>query len=358
MKKTVVCLVSPLPPPLGGMAIQAGKLRRCLEEEGVTVIPVRTNVTWPKSIEWIGKIPFVRTIANSLLFLTHLGKALRHCDVVYFLSGFFNFFFWITLPAIILIKIRGKKIILNARGGGAQAFFKRWKWIVKPVIQRCEMVTTPSGFLQDIFKEQLGMMPVVIPNIADFKQFRFKKRTVLEPRLIITRSLEDIYNVACAIQAFKILHDQYPQGRLSVVGDGTLRAGLEKLTRDLGLTDAVTFHGRVSHDQIQDLYEKNDIFINSSNVDNLPGTILEAFACGLPVVSTNAGGIPYMVDHGRTGLLVEKNDHAALARQTALLLEDRELADRLTHNAWTECQNYAWDSIKKRLLPVLYGYTQ
>ena len=357
MKKLKVCIVSPSPPPLGGMAIQADKLRRRLEKEGVTVIPVRTNAIWPKGFDWIGKIPFFRTIANILLFLTHLGKALRHCDVVYFLSGFFNFFFWITLPAIILIKLQGKKVILNARGGGANAFFKRWKWIVKPVIQRCEMVTTPSGFLQDVFKEQLGITPVIIPNIADFSQFKFKKRTILAPRLIITRSLEDIYNVECAIQAFKILHNQYPHGTLAVVGDGTLRTGLEKLTHDIGLTDAVTFHGRVSHDRIQNLYKKNDIFINSSNVDNLPGTILEAFACGLPVVSTNAGGIPYMVDHGRTGLLVKKNNHKELARQVALLLEDHILADRLVRNAWTECQNYAWDSIKKRLLPILYHYS-
>ncbi|MBU2453222.1 MAG: hypothetical protein KJ668_07905, partial [Proteobacteria bacterium] len=170
----MICLVSPFPPPLGGMAIQAGKLVNCLEKEGIGVIPVRTNIIWPRGAEWISKIPFIRTIVNSLVFFKYLVTAVRQCDVVYFLSGFFNFFFWITLPAIIIIKILGKKVILNARGGGAEAFFMRWKKIVGPVIRLADLITTPSAFLQDIFKKQLGITPVVVPNIADFGQFKFK----------------------------------------------------------------------------------------------------------------------------------------------------------------------------------------
>lgn len=353
MKKLTICLVSPFPPPLGGMAIQAGKLQDCLEKEGFRIIAVRTNVIFSHRMKWVGRIPFVRTIFNTVFFLINLVKAVRHCDGVYFLTGFFDFFFWITFPAIILLKLLEKKVILNARGGGAEAFFMRWKYIVGPVIRLTDLIATPSAFLQNVFKAQLGICPVVVPNIADFSQFKFKKRLSFGPRLIVTRSLEEIYNIECVIRAFKIIHDNYPHSKLSIVGEGSLRKELEKFKQSNGLNDSVIFHGRVSHDKIQAMYDDNDIFINASNVDNLPGTILEAFASGLPVVSTNAGGIPYMVEHEKTGLLVDKNDFIGLADQVLRLLKNKELPVLLTHNAHAECQNYSWESVKNKILPIL-----
>lgn len=338
---------------MGGMAIQAVKLATLLEGAGCRVLTVRTNAEFPTALAFIRKIPMLRTLVNSLLFLTHLHGSARQADVVYFLTGFFNFFFWITCPALILCKIAGIPVILSARGGDAANFFARYKPLLVPLMRRIERITTPSGFLQQAFVDAFAITPTIVPNIADLDQFRFRRREPLAPRLIVTRSLEEIYNVACVIRAFARVQARFPEATLAVVGDGSERRMLENLARELGITAAVTFHGRVDHAGIQTLYDANDISVNASNVDNLPGTILEAYACGLPVVSTRAGGIPYMVEDGVTGLLVDLDDDQGLAARVIDLLENPDLAQRLIANGRTECEKYTAARVREILEPLL-----
>lgn len=349
----VVCLVSPFPPPYGGMAIQATKLVALLEDAGFVVLAVRTNTEFPARLAFLQKIPLVRTFVNTLLFLGNLHTSTRQSDVVYFLTGFFNFFFWITYPAIILCKMAGIPVILSARGGGAADFFARWKPLLAPVMRRVDLITTPSGFLQKAFIDAFGITPVIVPNIADLEQFRFRHRESLLPRFIVTRSLEEIYNVTCVIRAFQQIRACFPDATLAVVGDGSERQMLERLTTDLGLSSAVTFHGRVPHERIQELYDENDISINASNVDNLPGTVLEAYACGLPIVTTRAGGIPYIVEDGMTGLLVDCNDCDSLAKKAIELLGNPHLAQSLIENGRKECVRYERSQVSSVLVPLL-----
>lgn len=348
-----VCLISPFPPPYGGMAIQATKLIPLLENAGFEVTPVRTNSRFPVSLQWAKHVPGLRTLLNHVLFMLKLRKALKRSDVVYFLSGFFNFFWWVTYPALVQIKLSGKPVVLSARGGGAEKFFSRWGLIVAPIIRRIDVVTTPSGFLQKAFKDAFGFRPLIVPNIADVEQFTFRDRPTLRPKLVVTRSLEEIYNVACVIRAFRRVHTRFPEATLDVVGDGTQREMLENFVTELGLEKAVTFHGRVAHEDIAPYYELNDIFVNASNVDNLPGTILESFASGLPVVSTSAGGIRYIVEDGVTGLLVPCNDDQALAEKVLELLARPDLAGRIIENAHREAENYSLKRVRETLIPIL-----
>ncbi len=353
MKKKTICSVSPYPPPLGGMAIQALKMGRLLEESGYDVIAVKTNADIPKPLAFLSKIKGVRTIVTVLFFLKNLNTALKRTSVVYFLTGFFDFFFWVTYPALLLIKLRKKRIILSVRGGGAREFFKKYKRVLAPIFSQVDTFTAPSGFLRDVFREFFDIDPVIVPNIADLDQFQYKDRKTIQPKIIVTRSLEDIYNVECVIQAFKLIHDKYPTARLGIVGDGTLRLNLESLVMKLRLTDCITFYGRVEHSDIQNYYNEYDIFVNASKVDNLPGTILEAFACGLPVVTTSPGGIPHMVKDGETGILVKSGDCQSLADETIKLLKTPEKANALAKNARKEIYAYSWDKIKTVLFELL-----
>ena len=351
--KIRVCLVSPFPPPFGGMAIQATQLIPCLEGAGLKVLSVRTNANLPSSLVWVKKIPFLRTIITSLVFWINLRRAVLQSDIVYFLTGFFNFFFWVTYPALILIKISRKKVILSAHGGAAADFFHKYGFWLKPIIHRVDAITAPSGFLQQAFVDAFGIKPIIIPNILDLEQFSFRERFSLHPRLIVTRSLEDIYNVGCVIKAFTIVQNNYPGATLAIIGDGSQRQMLENLVKESGIEKKVVFHGRVAHEQIYSLYDENDIFINASNVDNMPGTILEAYACGLPIVTTKAGGIPYIVKNRSTGLLVDCNDCEGLAKGVIELLENQDLVKSMTLNGLRECDRYSMDRVRKTLLPVL-----
>lgn len=358
MKKNdkTICIVSPFPPPYGGMAIQARKLASFLEGSDMKVVAVKTNADLPNNLHFISKVKGLRTIASVLAFLRNLNKNLPQVEVVYFLTGFFNFFFWVTYPALILIKLHRKKIILSARGGEARLFFQKYGLLVKPILKRVDAISAPSGFLKEAFNEVLGLDAVIVPNIADFNQFKFRQRKPIQPRLLVTRSLETIYNVDCVIKAFKRVHDCFPESSLGIVGDGSQRAVLEKLVAELNLTDHVTFYGRIEHSKIQNYYDQYDVFVNASNADNLPGVILEAFASGLPVVSTRAGGISYMVRDGITGLLADIADYEALAENVIKLVKEPELASMLAMNARIECQKYSWDNVKKVLIPLLERY--
>jgi glycosyltransferase involved in cell wall biosynthesis len=335
------------------MAIQARKLIALLEEADFEVNGVRTNSHFPDSLTWVTRVPGLRTLVNHVLFMRTLHKALKKSDVVYFLSGFVSFFWWVTYPALILIKLSGKPVILSARGGDARRFFNRWGKLVAPILRRIDVITTPSGFLQKAFEDAFDIKPVIVPNIADLDQFTFRQRDFLRPRLIVTRSLDEIYNVACVIRAFALVHVRFGEATLAVVGDGTQRQMLENLVNELGLKGAVTFYGRVDHAQIQVLYNDNDIAVNASNIDNLPGTVLEAYACGLPIVSTRAGGIPYMVEDGVTGLLIDLDDDEALAARVLDLLEQPQLAQDLIANGRKEAEKYSEIQVRNVLIPLL-----
>lgn len=352
-KRKTLCIVSPFPPPYGGMSIQAQKLSRLFKVNGYDVIEVRTNTYFPKHLSIIQKIKGVRTFLNTFFLCLNLHKVLKSSDLVYILSGFFNFFFWITAPVVIMSKIHKKPIVLSARGGGAADFFKKYGYLVKLVLENTNIITTPSYFLKDIFKQAFQIETLVIPNIADFNQFNFKKRERLNPKLLVTRNLEVIYDIGCAIKAFKIVSGKYPEATLGIAGSGTKESELKKLVCDLGIKEKVQFYGEVRHRDMKGLYDSYDILVNSSRVDNLPGTILEAFSCGLPVVSTNAGGIGYMVENRKTGLLSDIGDFNGLAQNICEILEDRELTDSLIKNGKKESEKYSWASVEKQMLPLL-----
>ena len=350
-KSKSICIVSPFPPPYGGMAIQAEKMMSLLRNDGFRVLPVRTNPSLQPG--FISNMKGLRTFIGVLRFLGNLKMALNQTDIVYFLTGFFDFFFWVTYPALILIKMSRKKVILSARGGEAALFFKKYQWLIKPIMKSVDTISVPSSFLEGVFRETFNIRATVVPNIADLEQFVFRERMTLRPKLIVTRNLERMYNVACVVKAFKEVHDRFPESILGIIGDGPERSELEELVGELGLKNCTTFYGVIPHAQIQNYYDEYDIFLNASNVDNLPGVILEAFACGLPVVSTKSGGIPYIVRDGFTGLLVEKEDFKGMASQVGKLLENPETALTLTRNARKECEKFSWGSIRKVLYPLL-----
>ena len=148
--------------------------------------------------------------------------------MIYILSGFKWFFFWVTLPAILLAKFQNKKVILSGRGGAAEDFLKKWKYIVKPIFKLIDRVTVPSQFLRDVFKNVLDYETTIIPNIADLELFKYRERKRFNPKLIVTRRLEKIYNIACIIRAFQIIQQRYHNAELAIVGDGR-RIGLRSL---------------------------------------------------------------------------------------------------------------------------------
>lgn len=331
------------------MAVQAEKLIEGLRSEGHAVTVVPTNPAFPPSLRRLARVSGVRTAINFFLFLRALLRALPDCDLVHHLSCSHLYFFLATLPTVLLSRWFHKPVIINYRGGEAERFLQRWSAVIGPTL-RAGCVVVPSEFLQRIFT-RFNIRSVVVPNIADLRRFTFRARRPLRPLCISTRNLDKLYNVQCTLEAFRMVQQVRPDAALGLAGDGAERPALERFVQERGLRH-VTFFGAVDHQALPALYEQFDIFINASIADNFPGAILEAAACGLPVVSSNAGGIPDLVRDGKTGLLVPVNDARALADKVLFLLDHPELASALAHQAYAACLQYAWGTVYRQWLGI------
>jgi glycosyltransferase involved in cell wall biosynthesis len=168
----------------------------------------------------------------------------------------------------------------------------------------------------------------------------------------VTRNLEPIYDIPTALRMFALVRRECPAARMTVAGEGPQRAALEALAAQLGVREAVTFSGRIDNARIADLYRSATVFVNPSRVDNMPISVLEALASGVPVVSTDVGGVPYLVEHERTALLVPAGDPTRLAGAVLRVLREAGLAARLIDAGRTAVRRYEWASVGPQLLGV------
>src|SRR5258708_18801238 len=162
---------------------------------------------------------------------------------------------------------------------------------------------------------------------------------------------EPYYQVDIVVRAFAEVTKTFPRAHLCLVGSGGMEKELRTLAASLNLAN-IEFAGAVPREQIGSYYDRADIFVNASRLDNMPVSILEAFAAGVPVVTTAPDGMRYIVDHERTGLLCAPGDWHALAKNITRLLLDQELAQRLAQNAHIESHRYRWEVVRTQWLDI------
>jgi glycosyltransferase involved in cell wall biosynthesis len=340
-----VLIVAPSLDILGGQAVQAARLLARLKEEpsiDVSFLPV--NPRLPGPLRKLQAIKYVRTIVTSLLYWALLLARVRNYDVIHVFSASYFSFVLAPTPAILVAKLYGKRIVLNYRSGQAEDHLERWRRTALPTIRLVDEIAVPSNYLVEVFA-RFEFVARPIFNFVETERFCFRERRNLRPVFLSNRNLEPLYNVGCVLRAFAIIQQRFPEARLVVAGDGSQRAELETLARELTLRN-VEFIGRVAPDRMHQLAGAADIYLNGSNIDNMPGSIIEAFASGLPVVTTDAGGIPYIVSNEETGLLVHRGDFEAMAAAALRLLEDNAFAWRLASRAREQCDKYRWVAVK------------
>ncbi len=352
--KIKVLLIGPGPPLVGGQAVQAKRLLDKLEkEEGVEAGFLPVN---PVFLPFLQRIKYVRTFVTTLRYLVSLIANIPKYDVIHIFSASFTSFLLAPAPAILVSKLFRKKAILNYRSGFAEEHLRKGKRTVIPLIGMCELVVAPSKYLVDVFGK-FDIHAEYVFNFVDTQRFGYRLRSQLEPRFLSNRNFENLYNVECTIRAFAIVQNEYPEASLILAGGGPLESKLKTLINGLDLS-GVQFTGLVSQDEMAELYDSSDIYLNSPDVDNMPNSIIEAFASGLAVVSTNAGGIPYIVEHEHNGLLVEIGDHEALAVQAMRLIREPELAQRVIEGGKLDLEKYDWQAVRKGWLNIyrtVYG---
>jgi len=341
-----IALIGPLPPPPGGMANQTRQLARLLQESGASVEIVRSNMPyWPA---WIARARGIRAVFRLAPFVARLWRVTGRVDVLHVMANSGWAWHLFAAPAVWIARWRGRPVVVNYRGGEAEAFMARQARWVMPTLARASLVIVPSGFLAAVFRKH-GVEAEIVQNVIDLSRFRPAEHSPSALHLIITRNLEDIYDIATALRAFASVKRVHGAARLTIAGSGPARAELERLALELGVERDVTFTGRIDNEQIADLYRSASVLVNPTRVDNMPISLLEAMASGLPIVSTDAGGIPFLVEDGTTALLVRPGDASAMAAAILRLVDDRALARRLVAAGLTAVQAYTWDQVRPRL---------
>ena len=340
-----VLMVAPSLDILGGQAVQAARLFENLSrEEGLEIRMQPINPRLPGVLHRLQKIKYLRTVVTSIAYCAQLLWRVPRYDVLHIFSASYFSFVLAPTPAILAARLYGKRAVLNYRSGEAEDHLRKWRRTALPTIGLVDEIVAPSGYLVDVFA-QFGFRARSIFNIVETERFRFRERAPLRPVFFSNRNFEPLYNVECTLRAFHLVQQRYADARMVVAGDGSQRSRLEALARELQLRN-VEFIGRVEPARMPELYDAADIYLNSPNIDNMPGSIIEAYASGIPVVTTNAGGIPYIVTDGETGLMVERNDYEGMARAGIRLLEDEGLATKIARSAHEECRKYSWKSVR------------
>ena len=349
-KPIKVLLIGPSLDILGGQAVQATRLMSVLSQLpqlAMTFFPI--NPRPPKGFGWVRKVPYLRTLVTFALYNSRLLLEARKHDILHiFSAGLSSYTLW-TIPALLVGRLYGKKLILNYRDGQAEEHVTTWR-TARPTIALADRVVTPSYFLVDVFGKH-GINAQSIFNIIDADRFIYRERRRLKPRFMTNRILEPLYNVDCILKAFALIQERYPEASLTIAHDGCCRPGLEQLAKDLKLKNT-RFVGRVPHDQVPALYDSADIYLTTPNIDCMPGSLLECFASGLPVVATKAGGIPYIATDRESALLVDLDDHRAVAARSIELLENPELVETITEGGLCEVQKYHWKPVRDQWAQV------
>jgi glycosyltransferase involved in cell wall biosynthesis len=350
-----VALVAPSLRYVGGQAVQASLLTRNWEEDpDVEARFVPVDPPLPYGLRSVERVRFLRTIVRQPLYLIKLWRSLKQADIVHIFSASYSSFLVAPLPAWLLARLQGKKTLINYRSGECRDHLQR-STIARAVLARTDRLIVPSGYLVDVLQE-FGLQAHVVPNIVDLSQFHYRLRRPLRPHLVCTRGFHPYYGVDIVVRAFAEVQRSYPDAQLDLVGGGGLDGQIRDLVRHLKLS-GVSFLGAISHKSIPQFYDRADVFVNASNLDNMPVSVLEAFASGTPVITTAPESMRYIVDHERTGLLSEPGDAAALAMNILRLLGDSELATKLAQNAFAESNRYAWQSVRDQWLSVYRGLT-
>ncbi|HLX86756.1 MAG TPA: glycosyltransferase family 4 protein [Terriglobales bacterium] len=345
-KRMRVAIVAPSLRYIGGQSAQADLLLRSWQNDpDVEISFIAVDPPLPSLLAWAENVPGLRTVLREPIYFWRLWRDLRNIDVAHIFSASYWSFLLAPAPAWLFAKSRGTKSLINYHSGEARDHLQRFR-SAKFVLSRVDKIVVPSGYLVDVLRE-FGLSACPVPNIVDLSQFVYRERTSLRPHLVCTRGFSSYYSVDVVVRAFAEVKKQFPEAQLDLVGSGPLEADIRTLVADLNLS-GVNFTGVASRQQIGKCYDRADIFINASWLDNMPLSVIEAFASGTPVVTTSPECMPYLVEHERTGLLSPVGDDKALAANVIRLLRDPALAARLGQNAHREAQNYTWQTVREQ----------
>jgi len=265
----------------------------------------------------------------------------------YSTTNFYYVFFCSQLARIVNLKY-----IPILHGGNLPYRLKKSPSLSNLIFKNAYKIVAPSNYLKSVF--DVASYPThYIPNTIEIADYPFLKRTEKRPKLLWVRSLKELYNPEMAIEVLKILKRKYNQATLCMVGPfhNKTHENCKRLVEEYKLTDSVKFTNILSKEQWHKKSELFDIFINTTNFDNTPISVIEAMALGLPVVSTNVGGLSFLIKDKQDGLLVDRNSSRQMVNSIIAILENKH--PDLEKNARKKVEKFDWKFARTEWLNIL-----
>ena len=262
-----------------------------------------------------------------------------------------NFYYAVFSAA--LCRVYKLPYIPILRGGDLPKRLKGNKGQSKKLFGKAHLNVAPSLYMKQQFEEAGFQNIRYIPNTIAMVNYPFLRRKTISPKLLWVRSFAEIYNPLLALEIVEILKKEGEAVELCMVGpdkDGSM-ARCKKVAAELNLP--ITFAGMLSKEEWTALSKEYDIFINTTNFDNMPVSVMEAMALGLPVISTDVGGMPFLIDDGKDGVLVAPNNAQAFVKAIRDLIQNPSKVERLTENAREKMEAHDWEVVKGRWNDVI-----
>jgi glycosyltransferase involved in cell wall biosynthesis len=256
----------------------------------------------------------------------------------------------------LLCRLINKPYVIYMHGGNLPNMYQKHKFIFENILSNAKNIIAPSNYLFNFFEENFPNI-CMIPSVFEIEKYPFKlsRFNNINPRILYIRGFGEVYNPQMIIRAISIVAEKHPEIQVSMLGhdiDGTLEK-CKKLVIQLNLSENVFFFKKMTRDNWVQFSNDHSIMVSTPNIDNLPISVIEGMLLGMPVVSTNVGGLGYIIDNEITGLLVEKNNHEELVIQIDKLLCDKQLFENISKNARMASENYSWTNLKDKWVYVL-----
>lgn len=255
--------------------------------------------------------------------------------------------FWYAVSCARLCRILSMPYFLILHGGNLPMRLKRNPRISTNIFKQAKLNISPSRYLLEKFQEAKFCNLKYIPNFIFIEKYCFKQRKNIRPKLLWVRAFHAIYNPILAIKVLEKLMKEYPETKLCMVGPQKDHTYKECVNYAKKHKLPVKFTGKLKKQEWVELSEDYDIFLNTTNIDNAPVSILEAMALGLPIISTNVGGIPYLLKHKETGFLVPRADTKAMLAAVKSFLKNPASVEIITKNARKQVENFNWEIVKE-----------
>jgi N-acetyl-alpha-D-glucosaminyl L-malate synthase BshA len=367
MKIGIVCY-----PTFGGSGVVATELGKALADEGHQVHFI--TYSQPARLDFFSAnlyyhevsvrdyplfdyAPYESALASKLvdvvrfekLDILHVHYAIPHASAAFMAKQILETY-GIYIPFV--TTLHGTDITLVGKD-------PTYKPVVTFSINKSDGVTTVSNDLKEDTNNHFDITNEirVIPNFIDFSRFSLKpkdhfKKAIApnnERILIHTSNFRKVKRTADVIKMFKLILNKIPS-KLLMVGDGPDRANNEQLCRDLGICDHVRFLGK--QDAVEEILSVADLFLMPSETESFGLAALEAMACKVPVITSNAGGLPELNVDGFCGYMSNVGDVDDMADKAIMILEDDEVLNRFKENAFKRAQDFDL----KKILPLYVDY--